>query len=107
MNGSMKINEIIVITLDNGNISLHRYTDNQNEIILSSLFVRKNRRNGNGANLMAHAERIAKGLDATCVSLEVKKGSWQSKWYERLGYRYCERKSNIDSLVWMRKYLGK
>lgn len=79
-------NEIINTILDNGHISLHRYSDNPSEIILSSLFVRKQRRNGNGTNLMLRAEQIAKGLGCVRVFLEAKKGSWQEKWYERLGY---------------------
>ena len=100
-------NEIINISLNNGHISLHRYEDMPDEMILSSLFVRKKRRNRNGTNLIAHAEQIAKGLGARCIFLKVKNESWQSKWYERLGYRHFGCSQDIDGLIWMRKYLDK
>ena len=101
----MQPNEIINIILDNGHISLHRYSDNPSEIILSSLFVRKQRRNGNGINLMLRAEQIAKRLGCVRVFLEAKKGSWQEKWYERLGYNYCECCQERSGLIWMKKKL--
>ena len=107
MNIDMQPNEIINIILDNGHISLHRYSDNPSEIILSSLFVRKQRRNGNGINLMLRAEQIAKGLGCVRVFLQAKKGSWQEKWYERLGYNYCECCQERSGLIWMRKNLDK
>lgn len=103
----IKPNEIINIILDNGHISLHRYSDNPSEIILSSLFVRKQRQNGNGTNLMLLAEQIAKGLGCVCVFLEARKGSWQEKWYVRLGYNYCEYCQERSGLIWMKKNLEK
>ena len=103
----MQPNEIINIILDNGHISLHRYSDNPSEIILSSLFVRKHRRNGNGINLMLRAEQIAKGLGCSRVFLEAKKGSWQEKWYERLGYNYSECCQERSGLICMKKNLDK
>lgn len=103
----MQPNEIINYKLDNGHISLHRYSDNPSEIILSSLLVRKQRRNGNGIKLMLRAEQIAKGLGCVRVFLEAKKGSWQEKWYERLGYNYCECCQERSGLIWMKKNLDK
>lgn len=101
----MQPNEIMDITLDNGRVSLHRYSDNSGEIILSSLFVRKQRRHGNGTKLMLHAEQIAQGLGCVCISLEVRKGCWQEKWYERLGYNRCECCQERNGLIWMRKLI--
>lgn len=101
----VKPNEIMNIALDNGRVSLHRYSDNPSEIILSSLFVRKQRRNGNGTQLMLQAEQIAQGLGCVCISLEVRKGCWQEKWYERLGYNRCECSRERNGLIWMRKLI--
>lgn len=103
----MQPNEIIYITLNNGRVSLHRYSDTPSEIMLSSLFVRKQRRNGNGTKLMLYAERIAKGLGCVRIFLEVKKGCWQEKWYERLGYNHCKCCQERNGLIWMKKNLDK
>ena len=54
---------------------------------------------------MLRAEQIAKGLGCVRVFLEAKKGSWQEKWYERLGYNYCECCQERSGLIWMKKKL--
>lgn len=98
-----KPNELIEMTIDNGHISLHRYNDNKGEIILTSLFVRKNRKQGNGRKLMFTAENIAKTLEAKVIYLQVKEKSWIKNWYKRLGYREFECDENKDGLIWMKK----
>lgn len=37
------------------------------------------------------------------VEEAAKKGSWQEKWYERLGYNYCECYQERSGLIWMKK----
>ncbi len=97
-------NELIKIKLDNAHVCLHRYTDNQSEMILTSLFVNSNNRyKGIGTKLMKRAECISKALYSTIISLQVEKDSWQMKWYNRLGYEFLE--DSTDDLIWMRKYL--
>lgn len=80
--------ELINLRIENGRLSLHRYADNPSEIILTSLFVYKNRRNGTGTKLMLHAEQVAKGLGATHICLQVNEHEWVCKWYKRIGYNF-------------------
>lgn len=96
-------NEYIRLTLDNGSVSLHRYQDNLDDIILTSLYVCKNRKKGNGTALLLRAEALARGLCARRIFLQVKKNTWQKEWYKHIGYTFFENAEN--DLIWMVKSL--
>lgn len=98
-----KPNEMVHISLDNGHVSLHRYDDNKDEIILTSLIVKRKRKQGNGTKLMNRAEEIAKSLKAKVIYLQVKEKSWMKGWHERLGYKEFECDDNKDDMIWMKK----
>lgn len=100
---SNRPNEIIKLRIGDGSLTLHRYSDNPCEIILTSLLVYKNRRSGTGTKLMLRAEQIAKGLGATHICLQTNKFEWVSKWYERIGYKFLMDSEN--NLVWMKKII--
>lgn len=100
-----KPNEMIHISLDNGHVSLHRYDDNKDEIILISLIVKRKRKQGNGKRLINRAEEISKLLKAKVIYLQVKEKSWMKEWYERLGYKEFECDDNKDDIIWMKKII--
>ncbi|WP_288056925.1 MULTISPECIES: GNAT family N-acetyltransferase [Bacteroidales] len=96
-------NEFISIHIDNGNVSLHRYDDRPDDIILTSLYVKKKRKQGNGTKLLLRAEQIARGLHAKQIFLQAKKHSWQKQWYNRRKYDDYEDNGNF---IWMKKVLN-
>lgn len=98
----MEPDELIEIRTKYGHICLHRYYDNPEQVILTSLYVRKNRRNGNGTHLIKQAEQIARSIGAKQIWLQAKPNSWQEQWYKRLGYEFSDNIED-DTLRWLER----
>lgn len=72
---------------------------------LSTVIVDENHRgDGNGNELLAHAEKEARKLGCTALSLEVEWRSWVRDWYERKGFVVVA-EGIEDSMVVMTKML--
>lgn len=96
-------NELIKIKLKNGSACIHRYDDKLEDVIFTSLYVRKNRRSGTGNLIMRYAESISKSLGAKRILLRAEIGKWTHEWYERIGYKEVEGLDPENGLVWMEK----
>ena len=87
--------------------SLYVYDDDHDELYFSNFFIDERLRNkGYGGMILNWVFNYAKSHSYRTITLNVVKGSWMQKWYERIGFRYIEDcDGEYEGNVWMRKEL--
>lgn len=88
--------------------ALYTYNDDTETLYFSSLFVDEQyRNNGYGNKILQWVFNYAKTNSFNAIVLNVVKGSWMQKWYERNGFIYVEdcTQPEYNGNVWMRKDL--
>lgn len=83
--------------------AFYTYKDEDGVLYLSNVFVEEASRNhGFGTKILAAAEKVAKTIGATTISLKVKQDSPANAWYRKNGYGYVAFEDGYD---WLEKNL--
>lgn len=87
--------------------ALYWYDDDETTLYFSNLFVDEKYRNkGIADKILGFVFEYAKKHKYKDIILNVKRGSWMQKWYERKGFEYlADDEGEYKGNVWLKKNL--